>query len=146
MKDRLDNITLKGFKTIEELSDFKPGSLTVLIGPNGAGKSNFVSFFRMMSWMLADPDNLQLYVGQQGGASSLLHDGPVRTREIETELTIQTANGKTQYSFRLVYAAGDTLIFADERYRFSHKSYSTPANWKETGAGHRSPQLLTLAD
>lgn len=146
MKDRLDNITLKGFKTIEELSDFKPGSLTVLIGPNGAGKSNFISFFRMMSWMLADPDNLQLYVSQQGGASSLLHDGPVKTREIETELTIETANGKTQYSFRLFFAAGDTLIFADERYRFSHKSYSTPANWKETGAGHRVPKLLTLAD
>ena len=145
MTNRLDSITLKGFKTIKAL-DFKPGSLTVLIGPNGAGKSNFVSFFRMMSWMLADPDNLQLYVSQQGGASMLLHDGPAKTREIEAELTIHTDTGETQYSFRLVYAAGDTLIFADERYRFSHKNYATPHDWQETGAGHRTPQLLTLAD
>ncbi len=39
-----------------------------------------------------------------------------------------------------------TLIFADERYRFSHKNYATPHDWQETGAGHRAPQLLTLAD
>ena len=55
MRNKLHAITLKGFKTIQELDDFKPGPLTVLIGPNGAGKSNFISFFRMMSWMLADP-------------------------------------------------------------------------------------------
>ncbi len=146
MKNRLDSITLKGFKTIEELSDFKPGSLTVLIGPNGAGKSNFVSFFRMMSWMLADPDNLQLYVGRQGGANTLLHDGPDKTQEIVIKLSIRTAAGINQYSFRLVYAAGDTLIFSDERYRFSHKEHSTPANWNEMGVGHRAPKLLTLVD
>ena len=145
MTNRLDSITLKGFKTIKAL-DLKPRPLTVLIGTNGAGKSNFISFFRMMSWMLADPDNLQLYVSQQGGASMLLHDGPAKTREIEAELTIHTDTGETQYSFRLVYAAGDTLIFADERYRFSHKNYATPHDWQETGAGHRTPQLLTLAD
>ena len=145
MKNRLESITLKGFKTIQAL-DFKPRPLTVLIGPNGVGKSNFVSFFRMMSLMLADPDNLQLYVGRQGGANTLLHDGPAKTQEIVIELLIRTAAGINQYSFRLVYAAGDTLIFADERYRFSQQEHSTPANWNEMGAGHRSPQLLTLAD
>ncbi|MDE0143037.1 MAG: AAA family ATPase [Caldilineaceae bacterium] len=48
MRTRLDAITIKGFKTIRELNDFRPGSLTVLIGPNGAGKSNFLSFFHML--------------------------------------------------------------------------------------------------
>ena len=142
MRNRLDSITLKGFKTIQELKDFKPRPLTVLIGPNGAGKSNFISFFRMMSWALSDPDHLQLYVSQQGGASTLLHDGPAKTREIETELTIQTDAGENQYAFRLFYVAGDTLIFADERYRFSRRDYPTLAKWQETGAGHRTPQLL----
>ena len=55
MRTRLDAITLKGFKTIRELVDFRPGSLTVLIGPNGAGKSNFISFFRVLKSMAVDP-------------------------------------------------------------------------------------------
>lgn len=145
MRNRLDAITLKGFKTIRELKDFKPRPLTVLIGPNGAGKSNFISFFRMMSWALSDPDHLQLYVSQQGGASTFLHDGPAKTREIETELTIETDAGENQYAYRLFYAAGDTLVFADERYRFSSSNYFTRAPWRETGVGHLTPQLLVRA-
>ena len=143
MKNTLRSLTLKGFKTIRELDAFDPGSLTVLIGPNGAGKSNFISFFRMLSWALSDPNSLQLHVGQQGGAGKLLHDGSQRTREIEAELTIDTETGTNQYAFRLVFAAGDTLIFADERYRFSSRDYSTPARWRETGAGHRAPEILS---
>ena len=146
MRNRLDKITLKGFKTIKSLENFEPGPLTVLIGPNGAGKSNFISFFRMMSWALGDKDNLPFYVGQQGGASVLLHDGPARTREIEAEITIRTDAGENQYAFRLVFAAGDTLIFADERYRFSSSDYYSRAPWRETGVGHRTPQLLDRAN
>ena len=37
MRTRLDAITLKGFKSIRELIDFRPGSLTVLIGPQRRG-------------------------------------------------------------------------------------------------------------
>ena len=142
MRNKLEWITLKGFKTVQVLEDFQPRSLTVLIGPNGVGKSNFISFFRMMSWMLADPDNLQLFVGQQGGAGRLLHDGPGVTREIEAKLTIRTDTRENQYYFRLFFASGDTLIFADEKYRYSSDLYDTPARWTETGAGHRGPALI----
>lgn len=76
----------------------------------------------------------------------MLHDGSEKTREIEAELTIRTETGESQYGFRLVYAAGDTLIYADETYRFSSKERPTQAPWKPTGAGHRGPRLLTLAD
>ena len=145
MRNRLDRITIRGFKTIAELEDFEPGSLTALIGPNGVGKSNFIAFFRMMSWALADPDNLRLFIGERGGASKLLHDGPSRTREIEAELTIRTDAGENQYNFRLFYAADDQLIFADERYRFSRAGFGSPAPWRSAGAGHRSPQLSALA-
>ena len=146
MRNRLDAITLKGFKTIRELDDFSPGSLTVLIGPNGVGKSNFISFFRMLSWMLVEPDHLQTHVAEQGGASKLLHDGPAITREIEAQLTITTTSGENQYHFRLFFAAGDILIFADERYRFSRTDHPGTARWSETGAGHRAPQLLVHAN
>ena len=140
-KNRLDRIILRGFKTIREL-DFRPGPLTVLIGPNGAGKSNLISFFRLLSWALSDRDNLQVYIGRHGGAASLLHDGSTTTHEIETELTIRTDSGENQYSFRLVYAAADTFIFADERLRYSADRQQGPAPWQALGAGHRSPQLL----
>ena len=142
MRNRLDAITLKGFKTIQELKDFKPRPLTVLIGPNGAGKSNFISFFRMMSWALSDPDHLQLYVSQQGGASTFLHDGPDETREIEAALTIQTEVGESKYAFRLVFAAGDILIFEDEQYAVLGRGHS----WGSVGAsGHRSPRIIDQA-
>ena len=145
VRSRLERITLKGFKTIHELIDFEPHSRTVLIGPNGAGKSNFISFFRMMGWALAGRDQLPLYVSQQGGSRRLLHDGPAHTREIEAELTIRTAAGENEYAFRLFHAAGDTLVFADEQYRFSRAGRPSKATWKPLGAGHKDPQLLTAA-
>ena len=93
--------------------------LNVLIGANGAGKSNFISFFRLMCWMMVLQGNLQEYVARIGGANAMLHDGAEKTREIQANLTIQTLQGENEYFFRLSYAAGDTLIFTDERYRFS---------------------------
>ena len=146
MRNELQSLTIKGFKTIRDLESFEPGSLTVLLGPNGAGKSNFISFFRMLSWAMSDPDGLPLFVGRQGGAGKLLHDGSSKTREIEAALKIVAPARENGYTFRLVFAAGDTLIFADERYRFSREGHSTPAPWRETGAGHRAPQILALAD
>ena len=145
MRNRLERITIKGFKTIEALEDFEPGQLTALIGPNGAGKSNFISFFGMMSRALSDPDRLRLYVAERGGANKLLHNGPAHTREIESEVTIRTDAGVNQYFFRLVFAADDRLIFADERYRFCRDGFGGDAPWQGAGAGHDSPQLLTLA-
>jgi predicted ATPase len=114
----------------------------VMIGANGAGKSNFVSFFRLLSWALSG--QLQVHVQESGPASALLHDGPAKTHEIEAELAIQTEGGENQYTFRLVYAAGDTLIFADERCRFSRGGHP-PREWIELGAGHRETNLTKYA-
>ena len=66
MRNRLAKVSMNGFKTIKNLPDFEPGSLSVPIGPNGAGKSNFISFFRLLSWALAAPGNLQLHVSSLG--------------------------------------------------------------------------------
>ena len=147
MRNKLEKITLKGFKTIQSLVDFELRPLNVLIGPNGAGKSNFISFFRLMSWALVDPENLSEYVGRQGGASKLLHDGPEKTREIEAEMTIRTQTGENQYAFRLVYAPEDTFIYAEEKYRFSSSDRPTTADWNSVfPAGHRGPKLLARAN
>lgn len=144
MRPRLTKITLRGFKTIRDLTDFEPGSLTLLIGPNGSGKSNFISFFRLLSWALVPPGQLQLYVGEQGGASALLHRGASATQQIEAALTLRTSSGSNEYKFRLFHAAGDTLIFAEESFRFRRPGQERPA--PGLGAGHRESQLITMAE
>lgn len=142
MRNRLDAITIRGFKTIPELDGFQPGSLAVLIGPNGAGKSNFVNFFRMTGWMIRDRDNLQTHVARRGGASKLLHDGPAVTQAIDAEFRIQRGEVGRQYGFRLEYAASDAFVFAYERYRVVEPGGSPIHLWQQTGAGHRAPQLI----
>lgn len=146
MAQRLKSITLRGFKTFRELEDFQPGAITALIGPNGAGKSNFISFFRLLSWALASPGQLQDHVARWGGASAILHDGPERTRDIEAHLVLTTEAGENDYSFRLAYAAGDTLIYTEEKFRFSRIGWPTKAQWKILGAGHREPELIKMAE
>ena len=147
VRPRLTRITLRGFKTIRELTDFEPGPLTVLIGPNGAGKTNFISFFRMLSWALAPPGNLQEHIGELGGASALLHDGPARTPQMEAALVLSTDDGENEYQFRLFYAAGDTLIYADEGFRFSPSDVPPElCRWTNLGAGHREAQLIARAE
>jgi predicted ATPase len=135
MKSSLARLTLRGFKTIRELKDFEPGRIAVLIGPNGAGKTNFLSFFRMLSTALNS--GLQLYVAEQGGASSLLHDGAAKTREIGAAIEIEHEAGSSRYGFRLVYAAGDTLIFADEW---------LDADSQGKSVGHREASLTSAAE
>src|SRR5262245_35125174 len=112
--NRLTSLTLRGFKTIKELDDFRLGPLNVLIGANGSGKSNFVSFFRMLSAMMASPGDLQFHVGKVGGANSLLHDGATVTRLIEAQLRFDTDPTICEYAFTLHHSAADTLIFVDE--------------------------------
>jgi predicted ATPase len=140
MGPRLTRIILRGFKTIRSLNDFEPGDLTVLIGPNGAGKTNFISFFRMLSWIMTPPGQLQVHVAQQGGASVLLHDGPAVTTQIEAILTLSTDVGTNDYGFRLAHAAGDTLLFTDEWFVSGRRGKIR--NRSDLGAGHRESRLM----
>jgi predicted ATPase len=139
MRSRLAKLTLHGYKTIRELEEFEPGALMLMIGANGAGKSNLISFFRLLSYMLNG--ELQRYVAEFGPASAILHDGPDKTHEIEAKLTIETEGGENQYAFRLVFAAGDTLIFTDEKFRYSWSGSPAPAPWTSADPGHREARL-----
>jgi predicted ATPase len=144
MRPFLTSLTIRGFKTIRELKDFKPGRLSILIGPNGAGKSNFLSFFRMLSRALAPPGNLQIYLAEQGGISSLLHDGPAKTRDFEASLTLRNEIESAEYSFDLFYSDGDTAAFGYERYSFCRLEASRPPT--QLGGGHREPRLISEAE
>ena len=123
--------------------------MNVLVGANGAGKSNLISFFQLLNWMTPSPGNLQHHIGAMGGANTILHDGAATTPQIQAALTFETEQGTNEYEMRLFHAAQDTLIFAEERYRFSSKQFPTVADWKGLGSGHREsrlPENATMED
>jgi predicted ATPase len=59
---------------------------------------------------------------------------------------LETGQGRNDYSFRLFHAAGDTLIYAEEKCRFSKHGLNPNPQWLEFGAGHRESELLNKTD
>jgi predicted ATPase len=144
---KLKSLSIRGYKSIKVLDCFEPAALNVFIGANGSGKSNFISFFRMLSWMMQSPGSLQTFVSQNGRASSFLHDGPQITPHLDGCIALETNQGLNEYVFQLTYAAGDTLIFTDEKYRFSSKAFSEKRKWTTlTPMGHFESRLAEKAD
>jgi predicted ATPase len=146
--NRLAKLTLKGFKSVRRLSGFPLGQTNVLIGANGAGKSNLMSFFRLLNWAVASsPGNLQFYVRKIGGANSILFDGAAVTPQVEAHLEIETDTGTNEYCIRLFYAAPDTLIFADERFRFTDRELPPrEGDWRSLGSGQPEAKLIQVAE
>jgi predicted ATPase len=143
----LQRLSLSGFKTIRRLDALEFGMMNLLIGPNGAGKSNLISFFRMLSRMMMPPGGLQMFVAKAGGASTLLHNGPAVTQEIESGLTFVASTGPREYSFMLSYAAPDTLIFEDEQIAPGHDGEEEGhETFLPLGSGHREANLIYEAD
>jgi predicted ATPase len=124
-----------------DLAEFGPA--TVLIGPNGSGKSNLLAALRMVR-MLAH-DSLQLFVGTQGGAGFLMHYGPSVTPVIDIDLEFAGDQGDNAYACRLGHAAGDSLVFLDERAGFRRPG-ATNWNWTNLGAGHRESRLAAESE
>lgn len=139
----LNNLKIRGYKSIQKL-DLSLNKINILIGANGAGKSNFISFFKLLRWMMQSPGKLQFFIGQSGGANSLLFDGASVTPQIEAEFHFETEAGRNDYLFRLFHAASDTLIFADEQYRFSRNTFESLADWNSLGAGQKEAKLIDL--
>lgn len=135
----LDKIQLSGFKSIKEM-ELELHSLNVLIGANGAGKSNLISFFKMFNYLMSN--NLQQYIATSGFADMMLYYGAKRTPQISATLNFSTHAGKNVYHMRLVNAAQDTLIFADEAISFSRNDVDGYAPLISLGAGHRESKLL----
>lgn len=138
----LRRVILNGFKSIKTM-DLELRSLNVLIGANGAGKSNLVSFFKMLNEMMAG--RLQQHIGTTGRAQSLLHFGPKVTPQMEARLEFEVENGLDTYTLRLFYAAGDTLVFADESLSFLQTGYLRP-QLVPLGSGHAETRIGQEAD
>lgn len=134
MKRPLGTITIRGYKSIRELEEFPLTELNILIGANGSGKTNFISAFKLLN-QIAD-ENLQLFIGQQGGADALLHFGQKNTEQIELHLKF----GSNGYDCNLVPAPGDTLIFGGESVWFHDPAYPRPYQ-VGLGNGQRETRL-----
>jgi len=143
MMAKLQRITLRGFKSIRDLS-LPMHSLNVLIGVNGAGKSNLVSFLKMINEMMGG--RLQEYIAASGRAQSLLHFGPKVTPQMEATLEFDAENGTDTYMMRLFHAAGDTLVFAEEKLSFLESGRQGPPKVLDLGAGHQETRVRDEAD
>jgi predicted ATPase len=111
---RLSSIRIAGWKSIRDMDPgLELGPLNVLIGANGSGKSNLVSFFKLLHEVEAE--HLQTYIGQSGGADSVLHFGSKVTSRINTDLEFETDAGRIQYALGLLHGAPDALWIEGEQ-------------------------------
>ena len=138
---KLNSLSIEGYKSIKSIKDFTPKSLNILIGPNGSGKSNFISFFKFLSWMLNSDGKLQEYVAYLGGANDILHDGADVSKSIDAHIQLETSSGINEYSFSLMFAKPDKLVFREEKYRFTSGRIPGQPRWSFCGSGHLEAQL-----
>jgi predicted ATPase len=109
MKRPLDSITIRGFKSIRELDNFRLLPINILIGANGAGKSNFISLFKLLNEIINH--SLQAYIlTDRSNIDEFLYFGQKVTKEIHLKLNFG-ANG---YEISLSPSASESLIIIDE--------------------------------
>jgi predicted ATPase len=106
-RPKLDSLRIEGFLSIRS-TKVELGDLNVLVGANGAGKSNFIAALELLGRLTEQ--ELGLYVGLRGGASSLLHAGG-KNQVLNLELVF----GPNLYEVVLIPSANDGLIFSQER-------------------------------
>lgn len=131
-KKPIDQLTIKGFKSIQSLDNLRLRSLNVLIGANGVGKSNFVDYFRMLSEMMAG--RLQLWTNKQGGADRVLSYGIKETAKMQSYIRF-SRNG---FSFELEPTVDGTFVFASEHLTFEG---NLGDNEQNLGIGHTESML-----
>ncbi len=104
----LDQLTIRGFKSIRDISNLQLANLNIIVGANGAGKSNFISFFAMLRSLI--DDNLLDYVMKNGGAGDFLYNG----RKVTSEIYFELMFGKRGYSVTLTPTAHDYCYLSRE--------------------------------
>ncbi|MFH1136318.1 MAG: AAA family ATPase [Pseudomonadota bacterium] len=130
----LSMLTIKGFKSIRELVDFKLEKLNVLIGGNGAGKSNFVEIFRLLRAMVEQ--NLGAYAHGHGGADDFFFNGPKQTNSIMAHFHF----GMNEYRFELGPTASEAFLIKSEEQKYQQ------SGWMSIGTNKPESRLLDIRD
>lgn len=139
----IDQLTVKGFKSIKSLENFRLRPLNVLIGANGAGKSNFIGLFRFLASLVGD--NFPVDVQKWGGPEALLHYGSKVTPRIELEIQFSASDGFTGtfengYRVALEATQDNRLIFSREEPTVRRHGYSRAKGYP-LGTGHESARI-----
>ena len=140
----IENVRIRGFRSLAEVELSEIPRAAVLIGANGSGKSNFIRFFEMLSWMLRSR-SLGEFVAIHGGADDQLFGGNRTTPRMEAEISLRTQAGRNDYEFALSYAQPDRLIFTEEGFRFSRKTFGTDAEWQYLDCPHDEAKIIDAA-
>lgn len=129
----LSKLTIKGYKSIQNLENFELCNLNILLGANGAGKSNFISVFKLLANMYAQ--NLQLYVQKNGGADTLLHYGRKKTQKISMAFYFNACDTdiiEDGYSFNLIPTLDNRILFEEEAIIWSGDPKFINGKWYRT--------------
>lgn len=119
----LDNITVKGFKSIASVEKLRLGHINLVIGPNGSGKSNFINVFSFLHEIREG--RLNEYVRMSGGAEQLLHFGSKVTDKIH--LSISFRNEVNRYNIFLKPTSDDNLYpFSEMVYFWDKENHAEP--------------------
>jgi predicted ATPase len=134
MANALDALTIKGFKSIQELDNFKLNKLNVLIGANGAGKSNFIEIFRMLRAMM--DQNFAGYILDNGGSDDFLFNGPKRTSSIHAKFYF----GQSEYEFELVPTVSEKFVIQREAQKHEQ------GNWQIISSNQYESQFSAVKE
>lgn len=140
---KLKTLEIEGFKSIGTKQSITLGDINVLIGANGVGKSNLVSFFQMLSYITTY--KLQLFIGKQGYADSLLYYGSRKTEQFTAKLRFEDSNHYCEYDFALTHSFQGQMMYAYENVKTSKPNMLSDksTNVSVSDGGH-SESLLSF--
>jgi predicted ATPase len=143
MTARLHHLALRGYRSLRSV-ELTLGDLTVLIGPNGAGKSNLLDAFRFLNALRRGA--LRSFVGQAGGASTLLHRHAKTSDSIDLQLNYSGPSSDgfdvTGYIVKLRPTQDDGLIIDFEWIDLQPQGPPPDALTMPGGRGARESDLL----
>ncbi len=146
MKDiniKLKSLSLKGFKTINNLKDLEFENINIFIGANGSGKSNIVSFFEMLNYMMTEA--FGKYVAQNGFASSMLYHGQKVTKDIESKIIFKSPTAESSYHFRISHSIEDKFLFMGETIFYKRYDFNKPFKRDLADGGYKETKLKELS-
>lgn len=73
---------------------------------------------------------MQIYIGEHGGAETLLYYGAKKTNRVSAEIGFTNSEAKHIYKFSLSHAAGDTVIFTEETISYQQQGRESPDTFK----------------
>lgn len=133
-KNPIDRLTIKGFKSIQNMERLNLKKLNVLIGANGSGKSNFISYFRMVSAIIES--RLQSWTTNQGSSDRIVSFGIKNTDRVMSFIEF----GRNGYKFELEPTIEGQFSFSSEHLFFDDPHYGE--KWTSLGSGHRETKLV----